>query len=198
MTRKHLCAIALAVALCVVTATPAGAAATRMQVDRNHSSVSFRVPILGGLSTVIGKFMEFEIELDYDPDNPSASAVSATVNAASIDTGIEGRDGHLRTADFFDAENHPEITFVSDAVNIADGRGTLSGTLSIRGNAHPVTWDLEVAGIDGRSTGFKATTVIDRTEFGVTWQHGDVPTFVSNDITIELFILASAPSSERP
>ena len=197
MRRKHLCAIALTIALSVVvTATTAAAASARMRVDRNHSSVSFRVPILGGLSTVIGKFMEFDIELDYDPDNPSASAVSATVGAASIDTGIDQRDGHLRTADFFDAENHPEITFVSDAVNIADGRGTLSGTLSIRGNAHPVTWDLEIAGVDGGSTGFKATTVIDRTKFGVTWQHGDVPAFVSNDITIELFILASTPREE--
>jgi polyisoprenoid-binding protein YceI len=185
----------LTVAILLLPA-PGLADATRMRIDKNHSSVTFRVPILGGLSTVTGKFMDWEVELDYDPDSPSASAVHATIQVASIDTGIEQRDGHLRTADFFDADTHATIEFTSQHLDLESEGGFAHGSLTMRGHSKPIELKIEVTGRDGSSIGFKATTVLDRRDFGIDWQHSSVPGFVSNDITVELFILASTPSEE--
>jgi polyisoprenoid-binding protein YceI len=185
----------LAVATLLLPA-PGRADAKRMRIDKNHSSVTFQVPILGGLSTVTGKFMDWEVELDYDAEAPSSSAVHATIQVASIDTGIEQRDEHLRTADFFDAESHATIEFTSEHLDLESEGGFAHGTLTMRGESRPIELKIAVTGRDGRSIGFKATTVLDRRDFGVNWQHGSVPGFVSNDITVELFILASTPREE--
>ena len=80
-------------------------------IDLNHSNVGFTVPIMGGLSKVKGKFSDFAINLTNDEKDITKSSVSVTIKATSVDTGIEGRDKHLRTADFFDVEKFPEITF---------------------------------------------------------------------------------------
>lgn len=185
----------LALALCTTLLATHAATATpvRLGIDRNHSTVGFKVPILGGLSTVTGKFTDFEIEIDYDPDDPGASSVSATIRAASIDTGIDARDEHLRTDDFFAAESHPTITFRSDSVRFDGMEGEATGTLTLRGVSRPVTLQLRRSGVDGRSVGFTASATFDRTDFGVSWQHGDVPLFVGNEVTAEFFVLASMP-----
>ena len=83
------------------------------RIDTNHSNIGFAVPISGGLSEVHGKFSKFKMELAYDDEDITKSKVNVSIDAASVDTGIDQRDSHLRTADFFDVENHPLITFKS-------------------------------------------------------------------------------------
>ena len=85
-------------------------------IDNNHSTVGFSVPILGGLSQVKGKFTDFAITINNDEKDITKSSVSVVIKATSVDTGIEGRDRHLRTADFFDVEKFPEITFKSERI----------------------------------------------------------------------------------
>src|SRR5262245_61824658 len=82
-------------------------------IDMNHSNVGFSVPIMGGLSKVRGKFTDFTVNLTNDEKDITKSSVSVVIKATSINTGIDGRDRHLRTADFFDVEQFPEITFQS-------------------------------------------------------------------------------------
>ena len=78
--------------------------AKQYPIDNNHSTVGFSVPILGGLSKVRGKFTDFAITLTNDEKDITKSSVNVVIKATSINTGIEGRDKHLRTADFFDVE----------------------------------------------------------------------------------------------
>src|SRR5215510_13659733 len=85
-------------------------------IDNNHSTVGFSVPILGGLSQVKGKFTDFAITINNDEKDITKSSVSVAIKVTSVNTGIEGRDRHLRTADFFDVEKFPEITFKSERI----------------------------------------------------------------------------------
>src|ERR1700720_604098 len=93
--------------------------ATDYKPDRNHSTVGFSVPIMGGLSKVTGKFTDFQIRLSGDDADLSRGSVSATIQTASIDTGIVDRDKDLRSAGFFDAAKYPEIRFESRSIRKA-------------------------------------------------------------------------------
>ena len=86
-------------------------------IDNGHSTVGFSVPILNGLSKVRGKFTDFSITLNNDEKDITKSSVVVVIKPASIDTGIERRDNHLRSADFFDVEKFPEIRFQSNESN---------------------------------------------------------------------------------
>ena len=86
----------------------AASGATRYEADTAHSNVGFIVPILGGLSKVRGKFNEFTAQINYDEKKIENSSVTATIKTASIDTGIERRDGHLRTPDFSTPRSFPK------------------------------------------------------------------------------------------
>src|SRR5215468_11606887 len=112
MMRKTL----LFVLLCAVTAVAQVATSRPYPIDNGHSTVGFSVPILGGLSQVKGKFTDFAITLNNDEKDITKSSVSVVIKATSVNTGIEGRDRHLRTADFFDVEKFPEITFKSERI----------------------------------------------------------------------------------
>jgi len=197
MTRNRFTLVLLAVALSLGVATSSVADPTRMRIDRNHSTVGFRVPILAGMSTVTGKFTDFEIELEYDADDLNRSSVSVTIQVASVDTGIDGRDNHLRSADFFDVDNHPTMTFVSDRIEINGDHREAHGTLTLRGTSREVSLDLQLMPMGEGGVGIKATATVDRTDFGVSFQRGDNPLFIGNDVTIELFILASMPREEE-
>lgn len=197
MNRNPLGIFLLTIALALGLASSSAAAPTRMRIDRSHSTVGFRVPILAGMSTVTGKFTDFEIELDYDAEMPSNSTFSATIQVESVDTGIERRDNHLRTADFFDIENHPTMTFVSDRVEIEGDRGQAQGTLTMRGTSRAVTLDLQLMPMGESGVGVKATTTLDRIDYGVSYQRGDNPLFIGDEISVELFVLASVPQEEE-
>ncbi|HEY1403437.1 MAG TPA: YceI family protein, partial [Pyrinomonadaceae bacterium] len=130
MIRKHLPVALLSILLAFI---PVYSAVTKYVADAAHSNVGFSMPILGGLSTVRGKFTDFTVEIVYDDQDVTKSTVNAVIKATSIDTGIEGRDKHLRAPDFFDVEKFPEITFRSSRIErkgkdfIAHGTFTMHG-----------------------------------------------------------------------
>jgi polyisoprenoid-binding protein YceI len=146
----------------------------KWKFDPVHSSVSFSVRHLM-ISRVHGSFKIWSGSLETDEANPANSKLEASLDAASIDTKEPQRDEHLRSADFFDAANHPKITFESTSVEKVDSEHfKVSGNLTIRGVSKPVTLDTEHFGRQkdpwgGMRAGFSAKTTIDRRDFGLVF-----------------------------
>jgi polyisoprenoid-binding protein YceI len=164
-------------------------------IDQAHSNVGFAVRHMM-ITTVKGRFEAFEGEIAIDEQDVTRSRLDVRIDAASVDTRNDQRDAHLRSGDFFDAENHPWITFTSRRVRaLAEGRLEVTGDLTIRGVTREVVLSVEE---EGRGTdpwgaervGYTATARIDRTHFGLTWNQaletGGV--LVANDIRINLDI----------
>jgi polyisoprenoid-binding protein YceI len=148
-------------------------------------------------TTVRGRFNQLAGQVTLDPTRPEGALVEVELDAASIDTGVEQRDGHLRSADFLDAETHPHITFRSRRAEggaLRDGgRYKLIGDLTIRGVTREVELDVfyDGKGKDpwgSERMGFTASGSFDRRDFGLTWNQvleaGGV--LVSNDVKIEI------------
>lgn len=165
---------------------------TKWKVDPAHSEVQFKVKHLM-ITTVTGYFKKFDLEVETEEENEFANArkIHFTADINSIDTNNSQRDTHLKSGDFFDAENHPQITFEGKHFE-KDGDGhKLHGDLSIRGVTKPIELDVEFAGIvvdpyGNTKAGFTVEGKISRKEFGLTWnavtEAGQV--VVSNDIRI--------------
>lgn len=152
-----------------ITSIPGYVAGT-WDIDTSHSDVSFTIRHMM-VSKVRGRFGAFTGEI-VTGENLADSSVVATIDATSIDTNNEQRDGHIRSADFFDVENHPQWTFRSTGLRVDDGDLALDGELTIKGVTRPVTLALEVNGFGpdawgGTRAGFSASTAIDRNDFGV-------------------------------
>ncbi len=147
--------------------------AGRYEIDPSHSAIDFVVRHLVA-AKVRGGFQSFTGSIVIG-DAPEQSSVDVEIDVASIDTGVEDRDAHLRSADFFDVENQPTASFVSTAVTPkSDGDYVVSGDLTIAGVTRPVSLDLEYAGAVVDPWGndrivFSATTEINREDFGLTW-----------------------------
>ena len=147
--------------------------ATTYALDKDHTTVAFKIRHL--FSKVEGTFNDFEGAFDYVPGHPEQWKAAATIQTASVNTRVEPRDKHLRSADFFDAEHYPTITFKSTEVTDATPTtAKLHGLLSIHGVEKPVILDLEMHG-EGKDpwgnvrSGFTATTKVNRKDFGLTW-----------------------------
>lgn len=191
--------VAITVAVSFFAAVPAVSnSVVQYGVDKNHSTIGFAVPILGGMSKVRGKFTDFDVQITYDEADITKSSVIATIKAASIDTGIENRDKHLRTADFFDVEKYPEITFQSKRIEKRGERLTAFGTFTMHGVSREVALPFMITGKfkdqkDGdMSIGFASKLTINRQDYGIAWKHKDVPTFVGDEVEIELNVLTRA------
>lgn len=173
-------------------------------LDPAHSSVTFSVKHMM-VTTVRGSLKIRDFVLDFDPEAPAAGTVRVSLDAASIDTGQEGRDVHLRSADFLATDEHPTIDFVSTAIQ-PDGDGwAIHGDLTIRGTTRPVVLAAEYAGTvpnmqGGRSAGFSATTTIDREDFGLTWnvalEQGGWLVSREIKIAIDLEVVAAGAEAE--
>jgi len=126
------------------------------------------------VSKVRGHFSEYSADLTI-AERPEDSKVDVTIQVASVSTADEGRDGHLLSADFFDAETYPTITFSSTSVEpVSDDEWKVTGDLTVRDVTKPVVLAVEFAGVsqdpwDNTRAGFSATTEIDREDFGLTW-----------------------------
>jgi len=143
-------------------------------IDKAHSTVEFAVKHLV-ITTVKGHFRDFEGTIHLDEAQPENSSVTASIDVASIDTNVPDRDAHLRSDDFFNAEQYPKITFKSKRVQLVDGtHAKVYGDLTIRDVTREVVLDTEYEGqIDdpwgNRRAAFSATTEISRKEFNVRW-----------------------------
>lgn len=143
-------------------------------IDPAHSSVEFRVKHMM-ISTVRGRFTEFEGTIEAAPDYHD-SKVRGTVETASVDTNEPRRDAHLRSADFFDSDNHPVISFVSTGVeHVRAGDYRVTGDLELHGETRPVTFDVTVHGVThdpqgNDRAGLEVRGTISRGEFGLRWQ----------------------------
>ena len=162
------------------------------ELDAGHSSVGFFVKHLMVAKTR-GRFGQFHGTVAIG-DNPLESSVSVEIDMASVDTRDEARDGHLRSADFFDVEQYPTMCYRSTGVTAAgSGRWTVDGELTVHGVTRPVQLDVRFEGgvadpWGNARAGFSATAEIDREAFGLTWNQvlegGGV--LVGKKVTIEI------------
>jgi polyisoprenoid-binding protein YceI len=142
--------------------------------DPTHSDVQFKVRHLV-ISTVTGHFKSYDINVTTESDDWTTANVFFAADIGSIDTGQEQRDGHLKSADFFDADNHPKLTFRSTEIRKAsDDTYKLIGDLTIKGITKPVELDVEYGGqttdfYGNHKAGFEISGKIKRKEYGLTW-----------------------------
>jgi polyisoprenoid-binding protein YceI len=156
-----------------------GYVAGKWALDPVHSQVGFTVKHMM-VSKVRGHFKIFDAEI-ITADDPLKSSFTARVDLRSVDTGQEQRDNHIRSADFFEVETHPEMTYRSTGIRLAaDGEGFIvDGELTIRGVTRQVPFQLEVEGFGpdpfgGTRSGFSLTGEINRSDFGVSF-NGPIP-----------------------
>jgi polyisoprenoid-binding protein YceI len=167
-------------------------------IDPSHSRLGF-VARHAMVTKVRGNFNEFEGSFKADGDDPSNSSAQVVIQAASIDTRNEDRDGHLRSNDFFAMDEHPTIRFESTEIErVSETDFKVTGDLTIRGTTKPVTLELEFAGsaVDpwgNTRVGFEGSTQINRKDWGLNWNAaldaGGV--LVSEKVTIEVEISAT-------
>lgn len=191
----------LAAALAFVTIVQ-GVRAETYEVDGVHSSATFSIRHI--FSQVKGRFTQVSGSITYDPKEPEKSSVTAKIAAASINTDSERRDTHLKSADFFEVENYPDITFQSKGVKKEGEKLLITGALNMHGVEKEVTLDVEVLGIGpgprGRTvSGFEATTTINRKDFGINWNRAlDQGGFMLGDeVKVTLSIEAFVPKKEE-
>ncbi|HEX4496318.1 MAG TPA: YceI family protein [Thermoanaerobaculia bacterium] len=166
------------------------------RVDADHSGVNFSIRHF--VTNVSGRFREFDGTIKYDQQNPAASSVELTVQAASIDTANNDRDEDLRSKKFFDVQTFPTLTFTSTKV-VAKESSTLAvtGNLTLHGVTRQVTLPVTVLGtmkaLRGEKAGFETTFTIDRKEFGITWNNVlDSGPMLGDEVKIHIDIEANS------
>lgn len=168
MFRKLLTAAAL-----TVLSAAAAQAADPYNIDPGHSQVGFQIRHL--VTQVGGKFNDYKGTVQLDPAKLESSSVEFAIKTASIDTGVADRDKHLRSADFFDAEKFPEITFKSKGIK-ATGKDqyAVTGTFTMHGVSKEITLPVTFNGTakdpwGGQRAGFSAETTLNRKDYGIVW-----------------------------
>lgn len=186
--------IAVATATLALSASAVSAAPQTFVVDKVHSEAGFKVRHL--LSKTAGRFTDFDGRIQFDPARLESSSVEFHIRATSVDTDVEDRDKHLRSADFFDVANHPEIVFRSESIRSAGkDRYDVTGTLSIRGNEKRITLPVTYYGQTrdpwgNERAGFSTAVTLNRKDFGMVWNKAlDQGGFVLGDevwVTLEI------------
>jgi polyisoprenoid-binding protein YceI len=171
MSRRYALSLTL-----LLSASPVLAQETWV-ADKTHSEVSFQVRHF--VAKVRGNFRDFTGTVVANAAKPEASTVEFTIKTASVDTDNERRDNHLKSADFFDVEKFPEITFKSSKVKPAGkDRFEITGTLTIHGVSKEVTLPVNYGGVmvqknrEGKEnfkSGFETTTTLNRKDYGIVW-----------------------------
>lgn len=167
-------------------------------IDKAHSEAVFQVRHL--VTRVRGRFTDFEGTIRMNPDHPEASSAEATIKAGSVDTSQADRDAHLRSADFFDVERYPTLTFRSTKV-VPRGADTfdVAGTLTIRGVSKEVVLPVTFLGFakdpwGNERAGFETELTINRKDYGLMWNAAlETGGFlVGDDVKISLSVQAVA------
>ncbi len=171
--------VSVAVALGLGLASSSLAETRRYVIDPQHLTMGFLVEHLG-FAKVFGRFTEVEGSFDFDEDAARIENVRVTVKTASVDTSVAPRDRHLRSADFLDVENHPEMVFTSPGTTLVERKGSLTGVLTIRGSPRTLTLDVTwnksgVSPLPGEPyvAGMSARGSVRRSEFGITYGVAD-------------------------
>lgn len=174
---------------------------TTWSIDPTHSEIQFKVKHLV-ISTVTGHFREFEGTAVTDGDEFENASVEFSANVASVDTNQPQRDEHLRSADFFDAENYPKLTFKSTKVTkTGDNTYLIKGDLTMKGTTKPVELKAEYGGsmtdfYGNYKSGFELSGKVSRKDFGLTWdavtEAGGV--VVGNEVKLALNVQLARPA----
>lgn len=198
MTRGIKGTMGVGLLAAVSLAMTAAPVAEVWHVDASHTEVGFSVKHF--FTPVTGKFESFDVDLRYDPEQPEASSVEVVVDVGSVNTNNERRDNHLLSGDFFEAMEHPQMTFRSESIR-QTGPNTLvaTGPLTIKGVTRTVELPIEVLGIKDipegmqemlggatRVASFRATTTVDRGDFGVGVGDWAAALIVGHEVTIDV------------
>lgn len=200
-TRISVWLAAIAV-LVVGTLAPGVAQAGEWSVDGPHTEINFSIKHF--FTPVTGSFSDFDIDLNYDPEHPAKSSVTVRIGVASIDTGNERRDGHLRSGDWFETDKHPDMTFESTSVaKISDSEFVAHGSLTIKGESHEIELPITLLGVKeipeemqamfgGTKvvSSFRASTAIDRGDYGVGVGNWAATLVVGGEVSIEILLEA--------
>lgn len=187
----------------ILAASPAFAQVTTYKVDNIHSEVGFKVRYLVGKTA--GAFSKYSGTVQVDEKDVTKSSVEVVVEAASVNTNNEARDKHLRTADFFDVEKFPTLSFKSTGVReVSKGKLGVTGDFTLRGVTKRITVPVSSLGatINPRTkqtaVAFDATFTIARKDFGVSYGLADAANVVvGNEVEIQLTILANKADAQK-
>ena len=190
---RNPCFLPAIVASVALAAGPLFAAPETYKIDPVHSTIGFKIRHL--VANVTGRFTDVSGLITVDPDHPEASSVEATIKVASIDTTSAMRDKHLKSPDFFDVDKFAEMTFKSKSVKQLDKEtADVTGDLTIHGVTKEVVLNVKFLGkatgpAGSPQTGWEATTKINRTDFGLTWNKLiEGTSMVGDDVGINLEI----------
>ena len=197
---------AFAVTAALFLATASSVQAQAWAIDSSHSAAQFAVRHMM-VSTVRGDMGKITGTVTFDPSRPVAGSIEATVDVTGINTREAGRDKHLKSADFFDVEKFPTITFKSKRIDpVAAGGFKITGDLTMKGVTKEVVLDAEplrpaIKDQRGNSrTGTTATTKLNRQDFGVTWSRaldgGGVVVSDEVSVTIDIELISAAPAAK--
>lgn len=176
------------------------AAAGTYGFDTAHSSIGFKIKHMG-LVNVPGYFRDFSGKINYDPKDAAKSSVEFTAKMASVDTGVGKRDEHLRSADFFEVEKYPEMTFKSTKVEKKDKSLMVTGDLTMKNVTKQISFPVHIAGFikdqkGGMKMGATAETMINRRDFNVNYG-GNLPNgtpMLADQVDIVLNVEANMPA----
>ena len=182
----------LATGLCLAVASSSTLANEIFKLDPAHSTIAFKVRHLFG--TARGSFARFSGTIDIDRNHLEKSSVTASIPAASIETGIAKRDEHLRGGDFFDVQKFPEIVFRSTGVKrTGPGVGDITGDLTMHGVTRTITLHAQLLGAaDNQTNRWRITTApIKRSEFGLVWSKSvEIVSMIGDEVGLDIEIEA--------
>lgn len=163
--------------------------AANYAIDLSHAFVQFRISHLG-YSVLAGRFNDFAGEFSWDKSKPENSSISVKIKTASIDTNWAERDKHIRGEDFLDVEKYPEASFEATSFSGDASGGKVEGTLTLNGVSKPITLEVKMVGEGddpwgGYRAGFAATTTINRTDFGISYDLGPTANTMEFDLFLE-------------
>ena len=182
--------LALIASVATVGLNGAAFAADTYEIDKSHTAIVFFINHLG-YSNTIGRFNDFSGSFDFDKDDLSSAKINLVIDAASIDTNHEPRDQHLRSPDFLNTDEFPQITFTSTSVEkTGDNTGKVTGTMEMLGASQPVTLNVTFNKMAPNRrgvmvTGFSARGEMKRSDFGMNYGQGGIGDVLDLYIEVE-------------
>jgi polyisoprenoid-binding protein YceI len=172
----------------------------KIEVDTNHTMFGFKASTF--LFSVPGRFQKYDVKLDGDPAHPDGGSVTVTLQTASINTGIAGRDNHLRSADFFDAQKYPKITFTSNKIWTEGGKLMVTGFLDMHGVKKELAIPFEMAngknGAGNESWSYQGTVTINRKDFGIGSDSIGAKISLKDNVDLNLGFVVFATEAAAP